>query len=316
MKQTTDTSSGGASGAPVELSMEEILASIRRIVTDDPEQSDIVPSRHGSRGEGVSRSFDEVLELVDPLEDEVLELTQLVQDDGAVIDMERHRSAQVLQAFKTVRSEDNRFTQGNPAQRPVDKTIETTESALMRAYKNLSESGEVPASQNSFQEKGQKPSAPLSSVPKDFKTLKSLREVEGASKISSPPPTAASQGVPQSSPISVSKDGPSLDGEPSTLARASGESIVSHQIANAIAKNFSRLVEANTQATQVPLNSITLEQLTKELIQPYLYQWLDSHFETLLTKLLKKWIETNLPDVVERLVTEEIRKITLTHEGM
>lgn len=301
MKQTTDTSSEITSGAPVELSMEEILASIRRIVADDPEP-DIVPSRHVSRGGGTSRSFDEVLELVHPIEDEVLELTQLVQDNGAVIDMERHRSAQVLQAFKVSSPEDNRSIHG--------KSAKAIEPVSMEVHGGTSALREVASSQDSLQEERvQQPSSSVPFIPKDFKTLKSLREIGGAGKASYPAQTAASQAVPQLQEMT-----PSLGAE--SPASVPAESIVSHQIANAIAKNFSRLAEANTQAAQVPLNSITLEQLTKDLIQPYLYQWLDSHFEPLLTKLLKKWIETNLPDVVERLVAEEIRKITLTHGDM
>ncbi len=54
----------------------------------------------------------------------------------------------------------------------------------------------------------------------------------------------------------------------------------------------------------------TLESLVRDMVKPFITNWLENNYETLVVKMLKKWMEKNLPDVVERLVNEEIRKLT------
>ena len=80
----------------------------------------------------------------------------------------------------------------------------------------------------------------------------------------------------------------------SMTSNASNGSLASDQTANAAASSVSNLVRALTSdRTQVHSGGPTIADLVREEIRP----------------LLKEWLDSNLPPLVERLVRAEIERV-------
>jgi cell pole-organizing protein PopZ len=73
-----------------EPSMEEILSSIRRIIADEASDEEGAQDPAGMRPEGRDRDADELAQgLEDDPDDDVLELTEVVREEGEVIELDR-----------------------------------------------------------------------------------------------------------------------------------------------------------------------------------------------------------------------------------
>ncbi|MCB9989048.1 MAG: DUF2497 domain-containing protein [Rhodospirillales bacterium] len=72
----------------------------------------------------------------------------------------------------------------------------------------------------------------------------------------------------------------------------SGESILTEKAAEATLEGFARL--ATNIALQRSGQGVTLEDIVKDMLRPMLREWLDAH----------------LPDLIERLVAEELERIS------
>jgi len=76
-------------------------------------------------------------------------------------------------------------------------------------------------------------------------------------------------------------------------AEADGDRLLSDASERVSASAFDSLVASMSAQTAIGNGDKTLEQLVKELLRP----------------LLKQWLDTHLPDVVERMVREEIERV-------
>jgi uncharacterized protein len=71
-----------------EPSMEEILASIRRIISEDGDDDNAAPEAEAAAPEPVLETVPDPVEVEEPeAEEDILELTDEVQDDGTVVDL-------------------------------------------------------------------------------------------------------------------------------------------------------------------------------------------------------------------------------------
>lgn len=96
-----------------EPSMEEILASIRRIISEDGDEESAAPEAEASAPEPVAEEAPEPVEDVapepeveeapepEPEEDDVLELTDEVQDDGTVVDLSTGEAVEAAEEEET-----------------------------------------------------------------------------------------------------------------------------------------------------------------------------------------------------------------------
>ena len=119
---------------------------------------------------------------------------------------------------------------------------------------------------------------------------------------------------PHSSPQAHAFTHPSeTPSSPSPLPNHPG--LISDKVSGTIAQQLVKLNLAQ-QGHQVEelVNELrqetTLESLVRDMVKPFIMNWLENNYEPLVVKMLKKWLERNLPELVERIVNEEIRKLT------
>jgi cell pole-organizing protein PopZ len=119
-----------------------------------------------------------------------------------------------------------------------------------------------------------------------------------ASPVPAPPPSVLASPVPapQAAPVPAA---PSLvhatSVPPEPLTAPSGSSLMAPEAAAATATSVGSLVRTLTaeRATQVYSGGPTIEDLVRAELRP----------------LLKQWLDTNLPSMVERLVRAEIERV-------
>lgn len=215
-----------------DLSMEEILQSIRRIISDDddPKKSDKPASKKKS-DEDVPGS-------------DMLELTDMLKDDGTVVNIKEEPAAPAIK--KPVIEEPVSFDILNQ----IDEAL-------------LAEPA-PPAIE------------PVSSEPPAPAPVK-------PSAMVAPEPVAAPK--------------------PQTSVSDMVDSLISEETAQATAQAFARLksLEADKPAPAVQTTSLpafrsgsTVEDLIGEMLRP----------------MLKSWLDTNLPQIVQQIVEREVRKLT------
>jgi cell pole-organizing protein PopZ len=91
--------------------------------------------------------------------------------------------------------------------------------------------------------------------------------------------------------------------------------LMSDKISDTIAQQFVKLnLAQHGHQVEELVNELrqetTLESLVRDMVKPFIMSWLENNYEPLVVKMLKKWLERNLPELVERIVNEEIRKLT------
>jgi len=110
-----------------------------------------------------------------------------------------------------------------------------------------------------------------------------------------PDEEAAAPDLPVEQPEETAADaGLPADGESEASGtRTALEPLLSPLAREAAASAFSRLDEAQRNWQAMPMNGQRMEQVVRELLEP----------------MLRDWLDANLPDLVERLVREEIDRI-------
>jgi hypothetical protein len=228
--------------------MEEILASIRRIIAEDA----ATPPAGAAPSPSVGAS-----------EQDVLELTEMVKDDGTVVSLA-----------------------AGGAKAPAAPPAELKPTAGNMFQKKPAAAEKAPKVE---------PTPPAAPPPVD---------------VAPPPPRTPEP--PRAPPIVVgevslelSESEPEAPAEPPrpSAAPAAEERLISSATAAASVAALSRLADLGQRGivSKEPLDESgrTLESLVRELLRPMLKTWLDDH----------------LPPIVERLVREEIQRMSRDAQG-
>jgi cell pole-organizing protein PopZ len=245
-----------------EPSMDDILASIRKIIDEDGTKTR-KPSASPS-GKAAS---------------DILELTEMVNEDGSVTSLHKADDAGPDLAPKPMEDDEPAiYDDGDERERPsIFGTAEPVRPTLAGDPKPVVPPIDFPPPQ---------PQPPVSNP--------------APSPAPQPPrilPTPSLGGI-SLTPVNTPPQSPAQP--------QSGQSgLVSGQTANAATAAFDRLAQAALQQQQPPspasakapsptIGGRALEDMVAEMLKPMLQQWLDS----------------NLPSIVERLVQQEIQKMS------
>ncbi|PCJ59580.1 MAG: hypothetical protein COA65_05840 [Rhodospirillaceae bacterium] len=245
---------GDGQGEP---SMEEILSSIRRIISEDDEAEGTKAT-----GEGDADVSDEaaVLEDADGADDltvpkdvdgaedagdedeDILELTRMVSEDGSVTDLAEERKPEAEMATE------------------ASETEATSEEAM---------AGEGAVDADALEMQDPEPDAPAESSTPAESTPAEATPVEDAPVEVEASPTASEPG---------------------------GDSLLDKTAAAAATESFGELTKAviKEDGPGIQLGSLTektLEDLLKELLRPMLKEWLDQNLPSITEKLVRKEIE-------------------------
>ena len=226
---------GAATGGDEDLSMEEILQSIRRIIAEDDKE----PKKPEAKANGAKSKGKED----DVPGSDVFELTDLVKDDGSVVNVKTEVAKET--AEKDVLSK-------------IDEALVT-----------------------------EKKVAPADIKPDIQPEVKAEVKVE-------PKPAASSQGDIDS----IFANAPAA---PAPQPAAPAGSLLSEEAASASMASYNKLKSVDqyvppAAVTHAPSfrDGTTMEDLVTEMLRP----------------MMKAWLDTNLPQIVERIVEREIRKLT------
>ncbi len=229
--KAADTAAGAPS-SDEDLSMEEILQSIRRIIAED--DKDAKKPADASKAKSKGKDEDDV-----PGSD-VFELTELLKDDGSVVNVKAEADKAPPPADVLNQIDEALITDKKPAEAAPVKPEPKAEPA--------------------------KPAAPATSQ-SDIDAM-----------FASPP----------AAPIA----------EPVTLP---ADSLLSASAASASIEALNKLKAADQYVPPAPVSAApsfrdgtTMEDLVTEMLRP----------------MMKAWLDNNLPQIVERIVEREIRKLT------
>lgn len=212
-----------------DLSMEEILQSIRKIIADD---GDAAPP-----ADAATETSEEV--------SDILELSEVVEDDN-LLEAVESEPAPAVDVLKEIDDAMGGDQPAEPAQEPIEEPVEAAVE-------------EAPA---------------LVEEP-----------VEAA-----PEPVEAPAKTKVDAPVAAPKEAVASD-----AGQTESERLLSENAANASVASLHKMIE--TQKANHPgpgfRTGNTVEDLVIESIKP----------------MLKDWLDTNLPSMVERMVEREIRKL-------
>jgi cell pole-organizing protein PopZ len=225
-----------------EPTMEEILASIRKIISeDDPETA--------PRADDESSSGND--------DSEPMELTQMVSEDGSVVDLRAEPRASLVAL-----SEDD-----------------DGEASADSADEDALDEGAAAADRRAVVE-------PL--VPDGTRVHAELVDEDLVDEDDGVELDARDGEVEEGVSARQSEAGPDAATEP----RPKPDGLVSPEVAAAASAAMARLKDSLAAGT--PVGGKTMEDLVSEAMVPH----------------LKAWLDENLPGLVERIVREEIEKIT------
>jgi cell pole-organizing protein PopZ len=258
-----------------EPSMEEILASIRRIISDDGteaqnEEAAAQPAEAPAPEPYTFGGAESEPEIEEP-EEEPLELTQAVQDDGTVVDLAQQRAA-----AQAGRAEPAPDPEPEPAPEPEDPMAEF-EAAAEPAFEAAAEPAFEPEPE---------PEAEMAMAPDP------VFETE-------PPAEPDFGGEEDDGSLELygedDSDTPEMPAE-DDMSDTEQDRLVSQATEAATLSALSDLARPAPQEEaplSLPGGDRTLEQVVREAISEHLRTWLDA----------------NLPDLVERIVREEVRRL-------
>src|SRR5512138_517667 len=250
-----------------EPTMEEILASIRRIISEDEpaggKPAEAVPpatppaAPKAAAKPAPQRAPEPVPEASGRGAENILELTRMVADDGSIVDLADQPAAEEPAADEPAAEEP---AGAEPAEEPV-----TTEEEAA-----AEEPAEAPAEEALPSEE-----QPADEEPSGGDLLRPHEEAEAEAEADEPP----------AEPARV----PATAGEGSEFVSA-----VTAAAATASLAAVTKAAMANRQGDAIAIGGgRTLEELVRQSLAPE----------------LKGWLDANLPDLVERIVREEIRKM-------
>ena len=335
--------------ASPEPSMDEILASIRKIISEDAGASPAGPAVIDPTAQGQVDMSQPMQASPNGPQEEVIELTEMVQDDGSVVSLkaDENTADASLDAVRRLPPEET-------AEQPAEETPQASEEAPAPEAPAQTDTvegvGEVVFDDKPTQmpvltdepaapaeePKVEAPAAPIAE-PAPAPVAPEPQEVAPPAQAEAPAPVAkepapAPQGLgvlaemmgqPENSeiqkmdsaeanpvhvPIESLHQKPTMQtsshekdtamSEPMTSQQAAAAGLVDDKVVNMSANAFSRLSQTvmNQGMPQMSMgySARTLEDLTKELLKP----------------IMKEWLEENLPPLVERIVREEVERIS------
>lgn len=231
-------------GGEDDLSMEEILQSIRKIIA---EEDDGAPEKAADAAPTEQNGSD------------VLELTEMIDDDGNVTTVSEQPEPEANTAPAAQTETDATPAQEEAATTPVTDVLSQLDEAL-----------EVPDVSPAEPEKpAEKPTEKPAEAPVA--------------------PQPAMPAAPQKAPDAANTSQDSVD------------SLLSTQAASAVADAFKKASAPQEKPAQAASNvpsqfasGATLEAMVAEMMRP----------------MLKEWLDANLPDMVERIVEAEVKKLS------
>jgi cell pole-organizing protein PopZ len=254
-----------------EPTMEEILASIRKIISeDDPETAEAVPAAPAALAEDTPPDADSEGEGPEPME-----LTQLVSEDGSVVDLRAEKQA----------------SSGLHGEQPLaEETAEETAEELSELDR-----GEVSGSATvePLVREGTRVHAELVSDDDDGIQLEPREREPAEAELE-----LVAEVEPEIEPDTETELEDVADIEEAQAARTAPEpeleSLVSADATAAATAAMSRLKDRLAAGNAFAGGGDrSLEALVRETMAPH----------------LKSWLDRNLPELVERIVREEIEKM-------
>jgi cell pole-organizing protein PopZ len=225
-------------------SMEEILQSIRRIIAEDGESPAPTPSesKNPPKISGDAQASD------------VLELTEMVKDDGTIESLKPSSG-----------------TDGNTA--PAVPVIQSAPPVAAESTP---------------------PAAPPALATTDV-----LSQIEEALAVPETTPAAATTPPAATTPVATT---PVATPAPVSAQPASGETLLSDQAVATATSSIKKLQAATepplppgtTTPSPVFQSGNTVEAMVAAMLKP----------------MIKEWLDANLPKIVERMVAQEIRRLT------
>ncbi|MGE5768272.1 MAG: DUF2497 domain-containing protein [Bacteroidota bacterium] len=270
-----------------EPTMEEILASIRRIISEDEpaggKPAEAVPpatppaAPKAAAKPAPQRAPEPAPEASGRGAENILELTRMVADDGSIVDLADQPAAEEPAAEEPASDEpagaepaeepeaaDEPAAEEPAAEEATEEPVTTEEEAAAE------EPAEAPAEEALPSEE-----QPADEEPSGGDLLRPHEEAEAEAEADEPP----------AEPARV----PATAGEGSEFVSA-----VTAAAATASLAAVTKAAMANRQGDAIAIGGgRTLEELVRQSLAPE----------------LKGWLDANLPDLVERIVREEIRKM-------
>jgi len=262
-----------------EPTMEEILASIRRIISEDDPQ-DANPAEAAPSAPPTARAEPAPAPPVSGAgADNILDLTKMVADDGSIVDLEAEEAPQAASEAEEAPEEeaaseapealaeeaDEAAAEAEPEPEPEP---EPAAEALEEVAEEVQAAAEEAAAEEAPEAEAQEEAAPADDAAEEDATEEEAAE-EDAEAAGSRVPAPAGEGS---------------DFVSALTAAAATASLAA----------VSKAAMANRQGDAIAIGGgRTLEDLVRQSLAPE----------------LKGWLDDNLPDLVERIVREEIRKM-------
>jgi len=262
-----------------EPTMEEILASIRKIISeDDPDTAEAAPAAPATQGEDAPLDADSVGDEAEP-EPEPMELTQMVSEDGSVVDLRAERPAGPASVQEGLVEEEAPGQEAAEAPTQPDRD-EESERATVEPL--VPQGARVHAELVSEDNDGAQPEPQEPDSESRDAELVLVSEIE---------PEAESEVATEAGPEDPA------DTEEAQAVRAAAdpesESLVSTEATAAATAAMSRLKDRLAAGVVGGGSDKSIEALARETMAPH----------------LKSWLDQNLPELVERIVREEIEKL-------
>jgi hypothetical protein len=263
--------------------MNEILASIRQTIT---EEFGYREKSHSERAHMTAASTDQDIQSIETEED-VLELTQVLQDDGTIIDLRGEgapMSSKIIIPKETTislsRGREAKETQTSHEQGQARR--EQGQTSHGQEFKQVHQEHDLSEQIESF---AHTPQTTTESTPPSTSeaTTESQPAVTGRSPFAEEIPSAAASGAVEQA-----------------MPERSEELLIAEQTVQESLAALSTLRTYAAQPTQSPSCSDTRNQSQ---------QTLEGMVREMLRPMLKEWLDANLPSLVKWVVTEQVERL-------
>jgi hypothetical protein len=269
-----------------EPSMEEILASIRKIISEQDTENTAPQARGPQPAAAAPVVQPQKAASPAPVQDDVFELTTVLNDDGTITELASMGEDILADDFDSMVAEAMEIAEEVPKAHSVAAALQDVAADLADFSEPAVECG---AGEPEFADLYQD-AEPLAAFP-DPGCVTMTTEAEPVSVSADHARFAAESAADHPQSPAGAHDAvaarPAAEGP-------TGAQLLSAQAMNRSLSALSELRVAMNISSQPSGTSVTLEDLTRELLRP----------------MLKDWLDANLPPMVERIVRDEIRKMT------
>ncbi len=292
-----------------EPSMEEILASIRRIISDDGSEPDSAAPGEAKAPAGAEAAQEKTDSAEPKAGEEPLELTQAIQGDGTVIDLAAQRANQASEAPDPQTPPEPEALAEAPepqAPAPVPEPEAEIEPEIEAEDREPQETQADALAEASLSEAPQwdspRPEDAPVEAPAEPESEGGL-ELYGEDEATPAAEVAADQPPPEPEPEPEPEPAEESMSERPTVEEIEAERLVSEATEAATLAALSGVSRPGSNTAQplsLPGGERTLEQVVRDAIAEH----------------LKTWLDANLPTLVERVVREEVRRLARRAEDL